>query len=121
MQKVSGKKENGVVTSGDLMSDTSLRRFRRGTVLHYSFDVYNAQSQQSVSSRLRVFRDGELVLDGKPLPVDTSSRAASGHVRSNGAMSLPVNMAPGDYILQIIVADGSNKRVATQYVQFELL
>ena len=36
-------------------------------------------------------------------------------------MSLPVNMAPGDYILQIIVADGSSKRVATQYVQFELL
>jgi VWFA-related protein len=121
MQKVSGKKESGGVTSGDLMSDTSLRRFRRGTVLHYSFDVYNAQSQQGVSSRLRVFRDGELLLDGKPLPVDTSSRASGGHVRSNGAMSLPVNMAPGDYILQIIVADGSSKRVATQYVQFELL
>ena len=121
IQKVSGKKESGVMTSGDLMSDTSLRRFRRGTVLYYSFEVYNAQSQQGVTSRLRVFRDGELLLDGKPLPVDASSRTSGGHVRSNGAMSLPTNMTPGDYILQIVVADGSNKRVATQYVQFELL
>ncbi|HKP69912.1 MAG TPA: VWA domain-containing protein [Pyrinomonadaceae bacterium] len=121
MQKVSDKKESGVVTSGDLMSDTSLRRFHRGTVLHYSFDVYNAQSQQNVTTRLRVFRDGDLLLDGKPIPVDASGRTSTGSVRSNGAMSLPANMAPGDYILQIVVTDGSNKRVATQYVQFELL
>ena len=121
MQTISGKKESGILTSGDPMSDTSLRRFRRGTVLHYSFDIYNAQSQQNVTSRLRVFRDGELLLDGEPIAADGSGATSGGRVRSNGAMSLPANMMPGDYILQIIVADGSNKRVATQYVQFELL
>lgn len=121
MQKVSGKKDSGPESTADLMSHTSQRRFNRGTVLYYSFDVYNSRPQQSLTSRLRVFRDGDLLLDGEPLPIDASTRAGGPRLRSSGAMSLPANMAPGDYILQIIVTEGSRKRVATQYVQFELL
>ncbi len=113
---------SGPTEQGDPMADTSLRQFRRGTVLHYSFDVYNIGAESSgLTNRLRVFRDGKLLLDGKPVPVNLDP-ASGGRVRATGAMSLPPEMQPGDYVLQVIVSDPASKgKAAAQFVQFELL
>lgn len=115
--------KGGPREQGDPMSDTSLRQFRRGSVLHYSFDVYNVGPERSsVTTRLRVYRDGELLLDGQPLPPAISGEGAKDRIRASGAMNLPPEMMPGDYVLQVIVADRSGKtRTTAQFVQFELL
>ncbi len=120
-QGTSGK--GGTSETSDPMSDTSLRQFKRGTVLHYSFDIYNvAPVQPTVRSRLRVFREGKLLLDGEQVSVDTAAISNKGRVRTAGALSLPENMLPGDYVLQVIVSDDSKKgKTAAQFVQFELL
>ena len=45
-------------------------------------------------------------------------------LKATGAVSIGSQMLPGDYILQIVVTDPlakKNQRVATQFVQFEIV
>ncbi|MGQ0540914.1 MAG: VWA domain-containing protein [Blastocatellia bacterium] len=110
------------------MNDTSLRRFKLGSVLRYGFEVYNARldasSKPNVSTKIRVFRDGKIVLDGNQMPLDISGQTEIKQLKSSGAISLGKNMPPGDYILQIIITDNlakEKRRIATQFVQFEVV
>jgi hypothetical protein len=110
------------------MNDTALRRFNTGGVLQYSFEIYNSRmakgAKPNLSSRIRLFRDGKILLDGQALPVDLTGQTDMERIRSTGAISLAKEMLPGDYILQIIVFDNAAKekrRIATQVIQFELL
>ena len=107
-------------------SDTALRRARIGTILRYGFEVYNARIDAAKAAglevRIRVFRDGKLVLDGKPVAVDTRDQTDLKRIKYSGALSLGGKMEAGDYVLQAIVTDTLAKRsFATQSVQFELV
>lgn len=111
------------------MNDTSLRRFKRGSILRYGFEVYNARpnsaKQVNLSAKLRIFRDGVLVLDGKQIPLDLTGQVDMERVKSVGAVSLGSEMPTGDYILQIVITDENipkqKQKIATQFVQFELV
>lgn len=112
----------------DPMSDTALRRIRQNTVLRYGFEIYNAKlddaKRPQVTTRVRVFRDGTLILDGKENPVSVEGQTDLLHIRAAGAVAIGPTMQPGDYILQIIVTDPLAKKkqqVATQFVQFEVV
>jgi len=75
-------------------------------------------------SRIRVFLDGKLILDGKPIAVDLNGQTDMGQIAVSGALSLSDKMLPGDYILQVIVTDTLAKQkqqIATQHVQFEIV
>jgi VWFA-related protein len=111
----------------DPMTDTSLRRFKRGTVLRYGFEIYNAKTdaakKPNLTAQIRVFRDGKLLLDGKQLPIDLTGQTDLERVKSSGAVNLTGAMLPGDYILQIIVTDNlakEKRKISTQFVQFEV-
>ena len=56
------------------MSDTALRRVKIGSTLRYGYEVYNAKlgpsNQPSLQTKIRVFRDGQLILDGKQTPFE---------------------------------------------------
>ena len=81
----------------------------------------DATVTDSKGNPISVFRDGKLLLDGKPVPVNLDP-VSGGKVRATGAMSLPPEMQPGDYVLQVIVSDPASKgKAAAQFVQFELL
>jgi VWFA-related protein len=115
-------------SSADAMNDTALRRVKLGTVLRYSADVYNAKvdgkKQTSLRFRIRVFREGEMVLDGDFKPIGPSARTAVGPPHVVGAMAIGNQMDPGDYVLQIIVMDDAAKpdrKVASHFVQFEVV
>ena len=119
--QISGKRQT------NLMMDTSLRRFKRGTILHYSAEIYNAKLDQSrnpqMNTQIRIFRDGKLILDGKPNPFKSEGQNNAGKQNFAGAIALGNEMKPGDYILQIVVIDNlakSKRKPATQWVQFEL-
>jgi VWFA-related protein len=112
----------------DAMNDTALRRIKLGTVLRYSAEVYNAkidrQKQTSLRFRIRVFREGELVLDGDLKPLEPAAQKAGQPPHIVGAMAIGNQMDPGDYILQIIVMDDAAKadqKVASHFVQFEVV
>lgn len=118
--------ESPNLESTDPFSDTSLRRFRRGTVLRFGYEVYNAKPDQAgkplLKVRINVFKDNELVMEGKLQPVEYDGQTDLQRIRAGGALDLKPDMPPGDYILQIVVTDkdGSEKNAASQFVQFEV-
>ncbi|MDQ3041096.1 MAG: hypothetical protein M3R11_01805, partial [Acidobacteriota bacterium] len=108
-------------------NDTSLRQFKRGTILRYGYQIYNAKrdaSQKSnLSAQVKIFRDGKPVLEGKNAPLELSGQADLQRIKAAGALSLGNEMQAGDYILQIVVTDNLAKKkrqIATQFVQFEI-
>ena len=109
------------------LADTALRIFKRGTVLRYGFEIYNAKSvngqMPQLTTQTRVFRDGKLLFEGKPQPVNVSGQTNLQVEYGSGAMNLGSEMETGDYILQIIVTDNLAKdkyKITTQFVQFEI-
>ena len=120
------KQSAGAKIESDPMNATSARRFRQGSILQYAFELYGLEPDVARSGMLarkvRVFRDGKLILDGSEIPLVL--RSSGGKYLSSGAISLGAEMEPGDYILQLVVIDNSkkeNKRYATQVVQFEVV
>ena len=118
----------GGVVRGDPMSATSLRRVKLNSILRYGIEIYNAKldgaKRSSITTKIRVFRDGKLVLDGKDQQLDVSGQTDMQRLKSGGAMAIGGKMLPGDYILQIIVTDSLarlKQRVTTQFVQFEVV
>src|SRR6185436_7987933 len=110
------------------MNDTSLRKFKRGTILRYGYEIYNAKldslGKPNLTTQVRIFRDGKLVLDGKKNGLELLGQTDLERIKAVGALSLGSEMAPGDYILQIIITDDLAKekqKIATQFVQFELV
>lgn len=111
----------------NLMMDTALRRFKRGTVLSYSTEIYNNKLDKNqkpqLQTQIRIFRDGKLVLNGKPNPFLPDGQTNSTKIIFAGAIGLGNEMKPGDYVLQIVITDILGKakhKLATQWVQFEL-
>jgi VWFA-related protein len=105
----------------DPLSDTSIRRFKRGTILRYGFEVYNAKA--ALSAQTRIFKDDKLIMDGQDAPVELSGQTDPQRIKAGGAMELLSTMLPGDYVMQIIVTDkaGNGKpKTSTQFVQFEI-
>ena len=110
------------------MTDTSLRKFKRGTILRYGYEVYNskldASKKPNLTAQIRIFRDGKLLLEGKKTPIDISGQTDLERIKSVGAFSLGSEMPTGDYILQIVITDNLAKekqKITSQFVQFELV
>jgi hypothetical protein len=110
------------------MSDTALRRVKAGTVLRYGYEIYNARLDHAkipaVEVRIRIFKDGKLVLEGKQTKLNVTGQTDLQRLKAAGAISIGDQMLPGDYILQVIVTDPlaiRGQQVATQVVQFEII
>lgn len=109
------------------LTDTALRKFRRGSVLLYALDVYNAGRKKNdpvdLLMRTRLVRDGKIVYEGDDAPVKGAAETPSGAVPVMGAMNLPDTLEPGEYALQVIITDATRKnedRFAYAFVEFEL-
>ncbi|HEX8637979.1 MAG TPA: VWA domain-containing protein [Pyrinomonadaceae bacterium] len=114
-------------TSNPLM-DTALRQFRRGTVLNYGAEIYNAKADAarpaSLTSQIRIFRDGKLFYEGKPQPIATAGTADAKKIGVSGSVNFGATMTAGEYVLQLIVTDNAAKekyKSAAQFVQFEIV
>lgn len=112
----------------DPMSDTALRVFKRGTVLRYGYDIYNAKfpagQKPLLQMQSRIFRDGKQIYESQPNPVNLNGQTNFQIVKSAGALGLGIEMKNGEYVLQIIITDALAKKknqVATQFVQFEIV
>jgi hypothetical protein len=125
--KARNSSPNAAQNQTNLMQDTSLRRFKRGTILSYSTEIYNAKldsaQKPQLQTQIRMFRDGKLILDGKPNQFRTDGQANAANLNFAGALALGIEMKPGDYVLQIVITDNlakAKRNLATQWVQFEI-
>ncbi|MBP7476569.1 MAG: VWA domain-containing protein [Pyrinomonadaceae bacterium] len=123
-----GEQNSPLPIGSNPMSDTALRRVKQNSVLRYGFEIYNAvldtSKRPQLTMRVRVFRDGKLVLDGTPNPVSIDGQTDLQRIRSSRAIAIGAQMEAGDYILQVIITDPlakKNQQVATQFVQFEIV
>jgi VWFA-related protein len=108
------------------LNDTSLRQFKRGTVLSYGFSIYNAKQvpAPSLTSQMRLFRDGQVVFEGKLQPVPVFPGPDPKAIDFSSALALGSEMVPGDYVLQVTITDNLAKaknKSAVQFVQFEIV
>lgn len=115
-------------SQNNLMQDTSNRRFRRGTILNYSAEIYNAKLDRAqkpqLTTQIRIFKDGKLFLNGKPNAFSPEGQTAASKFNFAGALGLGNEMKPGDYVLQIVVVDNlakEKRKIAAQWVQFEIV
>jgi len=95
--------------------------------LRYGFEIYNAKldgaKAPNLTAKIRIFRDGQLMLDGKQAPIEFAGQTDLERIKSAGAINLSKTMQPGDYILQIIITDNlakEKRKISTQFVQFEI-
>jgi VWFA-related protein len=123
-----GEIEEGAKVQTDADANEAVRRFRRGSAASYGFVIYNARVDGKggprLESQIRVFRDGQLTITGKPKPVDPGPQTDWKRLIAGGALRFGPEMAPGDYVLQVVVTDALAKpkeRVATQWIDFQLL
>jgi hypothetical protein len=124
---VSGQASEQTGNQEKIFLDTTRRRFNRGTILRYDYVIYNAKSVSDQNAppqiQVRLFREGNLVTEGKPSPLNLAGQTDLQRVEISGAISLGKELSPGNYIIQVIVTDPSAKeknRVATQFVEFEI-
>lgn len=125
IRKTAGTKK-GESDETNPMNDTSHRRFAKDSVLRYGFEIYNGAAglNAPLFTKLRVFRDGQPVLDGPEVPVDLNNQVDMKRIKAGGAMNLPKDMPPGDYILQVIVTDGtgrSARQTVSSHVEFQVV
>jgi VWFA-related protein len=117
----------GTKVASDPMSDTALRRIKTNSVMRYGLEIYNAKlsstKQPQLQTKIRVFRDGKLILDGTPKQFELGLQTDLTHLKLVGAVAIGEKMVPGDYIMQIVVTDTLAKvkqQIATQFVEFEV-
>lgn len=107
----------------------ALRRFRRGALLDYGFYVYgarlNASTQRpSLTTELRLFRDGRPVFAGKPLPFDAAGQTDLKRLVAGGSFRLGTDLALGDYVLQLVVTDllaEEPRRTSASWIDFVIV
>jgi VWFA-related protein len=110
----------------DITGGAARRRFRRGAVVFYLYEIINARSGPSQHPNLeietRLFHDGVQVQADKttltPGAVSDPQRLPAG-----GRVSLGTGMTPGEYVLQVIVTDKLAKtkfNTVTQSMDFEI-
>lgn len=105
----------------------AIRRFKRGSVIAYSYSIYNARpgkdgGKPNLTVQVRLYRNGILGLEGpaKALLLDGNQDIAK--IDNYGYISL-VGTEPGEYTLELIVHDptaGKNP-VSSQWIDYEVI
>ncbi len=112
------------------LRDAALRRFPRGASLDFTMSVYNAALDRAtgrpqVQLQTRLYREGVLAYEGKPMPIDVSQQRDLKRLVFASRLKLGAALPPGEYVLQVVATDavaGEKKGgVATQWIDFELV
>jgi hypothetical protein len=104
-----------------VMLDATLRQFKSGTIVRYEYMIYNPKRSAELDTQLRLIKDGKVVYEEPPTAVNVTGQPDLLRLSAAGAVSLGKNLTVGDYVLQVIVTDKTNaKKIATQYVDFEI-
>jgi VWFA-related protein len=117
------------IEEGNAEASPAVRRFTRGMVMTYGYFIYNARVEKTsptpqLVTQVKLFRDGQEVFVGKETPFDTSKQTDLTRLPFAGAIQLGSDMAPGDYVLQVVVRDllaDQKYRIATQWMDFQIV
>jgi len=108
------------------LSDPAIRKFRRGSILVYSYRIYNAalaksSQQPNLSVQVCLFKDGEVVTDYPAQVIQLEPQTDLSRLSDYGYMKLAPEMIPGDYALQLVIKDLNGKRTTSEWIDFEVV
>ena len=116
----------GATVGTDPNGTPAVRIFKQNTTIAYGYEIFNAHTDRNKKVQLevqtRLFRDGQQIHDGTPSAVNTDGSTNTARLAEAGLMQL-TQMAPGDYVLQVIVTDklaSEKNRIASQSMDFEV-
>ncbi|HEX8250803.1 MAG TPA: VWA domain-containing protein [Pyrinomonadaceae bacterium] len=118
-------KPENAITATPTTSIPAIRQFQRGTVMAYSYTLYNAALDKAtnlpkLSVQVNLYREGQLVTQGQPQASQLEKQDDAARIGDYGYMRLSPNMQPGDYALQIIVKDLLTNQTVSQWVDFQV-
>ncbi len=112
---------------GAIGSNSAVRIFHPGQQVIYAFQVLNAKAENSqdaqLTSQVRLFRDGEKFYEGKVLDLKLGQIGPAARHYTGGQLSLGAKLAPGEYVMQVVVTDKLSKDkdpTAMQAIDFEV-
>lgn len=119
----------GLSETHDPEATPAVRRFRQRTSLDFAYVIFNARAdkttgQPQLTARMRLFRDARPVFEGKEYPVSVAAGQDPRRILNGGRVLLGTNLAPGEYVLQVVVTDALRNdkyRTATQWIDFEVV
>jgi VWFA-related protein len=124
---VAGDGDHSRASGDDPNNSPAIRVFKPGASITYLYQILNARMDGSqrpeLESQVRVFRDGEQLYAGSPVPARVESPENAKTLVGGGSLQLGAKMTPGDYVLQVIVADKlaqQGRGVASQSMDFEV-
>jgi VWFA-related protein len=123
-----GQSQEGV-EQGNPEASPAVRHFSRGMLVDYAFIIYNARVDKTTNrpqlvTQVSLFRDGKPIFTGKENPHNATGQSDLKRLFAGGQIKLGTDLAPGDYVLQIVVSDmlaDEKHRTTSQWMDFEIV
>lgn len=109
------------------INDLATRIFRPGTIVSYSYVIYNARlagadKKPNLKTSVRLYREGKLIVETPEEVFDVTNQKDLARLAEQRYLRLNANSAPGNYTLQVIVKDlADDSRTASQALDFEIV
>jgi VWFA-related protein len=123
-----GQNQEGV-EQGNPEASPAVRHFGRGMFMDYALVIYNARVDKAtngpqLTTKVLLFRDGKPIFTGKENPYVVTSQTDLKRLLAGGEIQLGTDLAPGEYVLQIVVSDmlaDQKHRTTSQWMDFEIV
>lgn len=107
----------------------AMRKFRAGSALNVSYEIYNAlipasPSRPQLIEQSRIIRDGKVVFTSAATNIVSQTPSDRHRFKTSSEIKLAPDLEPGDYILQVIVTDQLAKekqQIVSQWIDFEVV
>lgn len=116
------KAENSATETADARTSPYVRSFARTGWVQYGAAIYNVTTdkktnQPQLSVQAEIYRDGKLLKQLPPKPIELPAKASAKRFDFVGQMLLN-NFQPGDYLLRVVVTDALAKKKVGQVEQW---
>ena len=120
----------GAEAETDPLAGPAMRRLHQRTYLDYAYAVFNAQLDKAtgrpqLTVKTQLFRDGQLVFDSPPRQLTmTPAQIDLRRIGVTGRLLLGTDLAPGEYVLQVVVTDtlaDPKHQTVSQWSDFEIV
>jgi len=117
---------SGILRDKSIAAGPAVRRFPQGSTVKFSYAIYNGGVEgrpAQLTAQIRIFRDDKIVFTGDPAQLNFQGETDPQHLMNAVRFQIDSNMAPGNYVFQIIVTDSAKQkpRLATQWIDFEVV
>ncbi len=108
------------------LSVPSIRKYKRGSQLFYTYTVYNAKidpasGSPNMTRQVRLFHNGKIMSSGSETPFPDGVPSDTLRINDLGSIRITDQVEAGEYALQIVVRDKLAKKVASQWIDFEVV